>query len=114
MGANRKLATPEAYPAAFLAALRNGSAVLYAEDLPWTIGSTAKRFRLFLALLKERPLHDLHQAACHRWAVEQHKTSLVLRCLRPEYRAATLSAPLIQLALAIGENPNTATPPAAL
>jgi hypothetical protein len=78
MGANRTAASPEAYPAAFLAAVRSGSSVLYADDLPWSILSSAKRFRLLLALLRSLPDHPLHTQAKRRWKVEPSPQALVI------------------------------------
>jgi hypothetical protein len=80
MGANRTEASPEAYPAAFQAALRNGGAVLYARDLPWSPLSTAKRFRLYLALLRAPAYrnHPLHGVACGRWSTRIVGDGLVI------------------------------------
>lgn len=69
MGGNNTLATPEAYPAAFLSIVENGSGVIYAEDSPWTPKSTTKRFRLFIALLRRLPQHRLYAQACLTWRV---------------------------------------------
>lgn len=115
MGANRTLATPEAYPAAFLAAIRNGGAVIYAHDLLWTTGSAAKRFRLCVALLRSLPHHALHEAAKARWHVEASPTTraLVIRVEQPVYSVASVAAPIITRALTIGVNPNGTPPEAA-
>jgi hypothetical protein len=69
MGANRLLATPDLYPAVFHAVVRNGSGVIYSSDTPWTMLSCAKRFRLFLNLLRKTPSHPLYGAAKARWSV---------------------------------------------
>lgn len=113
MGANRTMATPEAYPAAYLAAIRNGAGVLYAADIPWTTGSAAKRFRLLLALLRSLPHHELHSIAKRRWHVSATSRALVLRVDEPAYQSASVAAPLISMALGIGVNPNGTTPTAA-
>lgn len=111
MGGNRALPQPEAYPVSFLSAIRNGGGVLYAADLPWTVGSSGKRFRLLLALLKDKPGHPLHSAASQRWGLSITPRALIITCAsKPP--VARLAAPLIASALAIGENPNTNPPPA--
>lgn len=107
MGANRKLATPEAYPAIFLRAVENKGAVIYAQDLPWTTISAAKRFRLFLALVKGLPQHRLYPGAKLRWSVQATSKALVLTAYEPGERAlvSARSGELIGAALKIGENP---------
>lgn len=112
MGANRTLASPEAYPAAFLSAVRNGGAVIYAIDMPWTTGSAAKRFRLFIALLRTLHHHDLHAQASQRWHVEAKPSSLVIRIAQATYHPASMAVPIIGAALAIGVNPNGTAPKA--
>ena len=111
MGRNRQPASPEAYPAVFLAAIRNGGGVFYASDLIWTPGSTAKRFRLLLAQLRTLPHHDLYRRAMARWHVESSPRAVVVRLNQPTYQPALMARPLIELALAIGVNPNNAPPP---
>jgi len=106
MGANRTMVSPEAYPAAFLAAVRNGGGVFYAADLPWTTGSAAKRFRLLLALLRGLAKHDLHPNATPRWHVEASPRALVVRVQEQAYHPAAIARPLIEAALTIGVNPN--------
>lgn len=110
MGANRRMASPEAYPAAFVAAVRNGGGVIFAEDMPWTTGSAAKRFRLFLAVIRAHPEHALHKAASVRWHVEATPRAMTVRMIQPAYTAVSVAAPLISMALTIGVNPN-GTPP---
>lgn len=70
MGANRRLGAPEAYPAAYLSSIRNGSGIMLAEDIPWAPISAAKRFRLCLSLLRARREHPLHAQAARRWSVK--------------------------------------------
>lgn len=111
MGANRPLATPEAYPSAFLSAVRDGGAVLYTDDLPWTPGSTAKRFRIFIALLRSLPHHELHAAATRVWHVSTSKRAIVLRVTELFTPESSMAAPLISMALKIGVNPNGAQSP---
>lgn len=79
MGKNKIEATPEAYPTAFLSAIRNGGAILYTADLPWSALSAQKRFRLLLRLLRSLPDHELHQKALPRWHVTAHSAALEVR-----------------------------------
>lgn len=78
MGNNRTLASPEAYPAAFLDAIRSGSGIMYARDLPWMPVSAAKRFRLCLKVCRQYPGHPLQAQAKHRWRVEVTPAALVV------------------------------------
>lgn len=105
MGQNRTLATPEAYPAAFLRAVEDGGAVLLAGDLPWTPTSSAKRFRLLLALLRTLPNHPLYRSAQARWHVEFPPRGLIVRRLDRHMTPTGRDARGI-LAHAIGENPD--------
>lgn len=103
MGANRTAPTPEAYPIAFLNAVREGHAVLHEGDLPWTAISAAKRFRLFLRLLRTLPSHPLHPGACGRWSVRPISGTLHLS--RGPSGKATVTRPgaaLIAAALSRG------------
>ena len=100
MGKNRRLQSPEAYPAVFLAITRNGGGVVYAEDTPWTSGSVAKRFRLFLAVVRARPLHPLHGQSLVQWHTTITARAAVFRMGSETPPMATLSAPLIAMALA--------------
>lgn len=77
MGGNRTLPAAD-YPHAFHSALAAGGAVLYAADLPWTPISAAKRFRLFLALIRRSPGHPLREQARKRWRVQPGPEALVL------------------------------------
>lgn len=110
MGGNRKMAFPEAYPAAFIATLKNGAGILYAEDLPWQPISAAKRFRLFLSVVRETPRHPLYPNAIKRWSVRP--TNRALECFITDAgkEIVSLAGPLIDRALAIGENPNPIDP----
>lgn len=68
MGANRPFANPSLYPAAFHATVQNGAGIMYTWDLPWTVKSSAKRFWLFLSLLRKDHEHPLHWNAVKRWS----------------------------------------------
>jgi hypothetical protein len=78
MGRNRKMANPESYPVAFLNVIRDGGGVLYAEDLPWTTISAAKRFRLCLAVIRALPAHPLRGQALKRWHCNPTSRALTL------------------------------------
>ena len=107
MGRNRKAASPEAYPSAFLRAVEAGSGVMFAGDLPWTPVSSAKRFRLLLALLKDSPGHPLSGRAKARWSVRATPQGLEVQSTArgtPMLRAE-LGVALIEAALASGGNP---------
>lgn len=99
MGANRKMAQPESYPGAFLTAVRAGAGVMLAEDLPWTTISSAKRFRLLLALLKSKPGHELHQQAMKRWSVSAESRALVVSAADSAELAPRMGAAIIERAL---------------
>lgn len=99
MGANRKMAQPESYPAAFLAAVRSGAGVILTEDLPWTTISSAKRFRLLLALLKEKKSHPLHLQAMKRWSVQAESRALIVSAADSAELVPRLSAAIIERAL---------------
>lgn len=101
MGANRKLATPDLYPAVFHAILRNGAGLVHASDTPWTALSCAKRFRLFLALLRGMPQHPLYGLAKARWSVLPRNGAVsISRCdLAPAGQATALNALLVDQAL---------------
>ena len=71
-------ASPEAYPKLFLAAINNGSAVMAAEDLPWTVISSAKHFRLCLKLIRATRGHPLRPMALPRWRVEITPSALIV------------------------------------
>ena len=105
MGANRPAATPEAYPAAFSSALRNGAGVFYAADIPWTPISTAKRFRLFLSLVRKRPTHPFYENAIKRWSVRPSGLALTVCIPNEGHELVSVAGPLIDAALSIGENP---------
>lgn len=100
MGQNKTMPTPEAYPAGFHLTTRNGGGVLYADDLPWTTLSTAKRFRLFLALLRRLPEHPLHKQAKRRWRVEVKAHALVISVAPVAAVPALVGPALIESALA--------------
>lgn len=101
MGANRKLATPDLYPAVFHAVLRNGMGLITASDTPWTALSCAKRFRLFLALLRGMPSHPLYGVAKARWSVLPRNGAVsISRCdLAPAGESTALNALLVDNAL---------------
>ena len=88
MGRNRKMASPEAYPAIFHEIARNGSGIIFAVDVPWTTISTVKRFRLFLALIKTKPDHPLYKQACRRWSVMRNVASVHCNVFEPAKRAS--------------------------
>lgn len=102
MGRNRSLASPEAYPVGWLQAIRNGSGLFLAEDLPWAPISAGKRFRLLLALLKSMPAHPLHGMALRRWHLAPSGRALEVWCDQPAMPRAT--AILIAGALVNSEN----------
>lgn len=99
MGANNPLATPEAYPVAFLSAIRDGAGVIYAADLPWSPISSAKRFRICLALIRRLPGHPLYDQARRRWAVQTSATALVVSVVQSAKGEQSLTAHLIGRAL---------------
>lgn len=76
MGGNRRFSTPEQYPGVFLTSIESGHGIILAGDTPWTLGSTAKRFRLCLAVIKDRPNHPLYTQACRRWSVRENGSAL--------------------------------------
>ena len=100
MGKNRRLPSPDAYPAVFLSIARNGGGVVYAEDTPWSSGSVAKRFRLFMAVLRGHPEHPLHARALVQWHTTVTHRAVAFAMGPASPPAATLSAPLIAIALA--------------
>ncbi len=100
MGANRPLSSPEAYPSAFLAAIRSGGGVIYAENLPWAPISAAKRFRLLLALIKGMAYHPLQPQARLRWSVKATSRALEVSTGKGMERLAGDAPGLIDAALA--------------
>lgn len=88
MGGNNTLATPEAYPAAFISILEKGSGVIYAENSPWTTKSTTKKFRLFLSLIRASPKHRLYENARVVW----HTVTTSKACT---FRAAEVKVPSV-------------------
>lgn len=105
MGQNKTMASPEAYPSAFLSIIRDGAGILYVEDLPWTTISAAKRFRLLLALLKKSPHHPLHRNAMQRWSVRYSSKALECTATIGKGTMESLTGALIDRALKIGVNP---------
>lgn len=111
MGANRILATPEAYPVAFLEVIRNGAGVLYLSDLPWQGPSAAKRFRLLLALLRSLPGHELHAQASSRWSVQVTTLALTITRAGRLDSISSIGVPLIEAALRrVGVSPPAVNP----
>lgn len=88
MGRNNTLATPEAYPAAFISIVEEGSGVIYTEDSHWAPKSTTKRFRLFIALLRTLPQHRLYAQANLTW----HTVTTSKAC---NFRAAGVKVPSV-------------------
>lgn len=107
MGANRPLPSPEAYPSAFLAAIRSGGGVIYSEDLPWAPISAAKRFRLLLALIKGMAYHPLQVQARQRWSVKATSRALEVSTGKGMGRLAGDGPALIDAALARAIAPPT-------
>lgn len=102
MGRNRTMASPEAYPAIFHEVCRNGSGIIFLSDVPWTGISTAKRFRLFLALLKSQPAHPLHAQANRRWSVLRNSASVHCNVIGRIGDSPSLARLLIDAALSMG------------
>jgi len=71
--------TPDYYPVAFHQAIMSGGAVLFAENLPWTLKSSRNRFYGFLGSLRATPGHPLHLLAYRPWSVENNGQALVIR-----------------------------------
>ena len=90
----------DAYPMAFHSAVQSGGAVLYAGDLPWTPGSSARRFRQFLAdLRKAGPHHPLYGMAKKRWRVQPFYSALAVTVSNySKGETPSLSAALIDAA----------------
>jgi hypothetical protein len=106
MGSNRPLPSPESYPASFLEAIRNGSGILYAADLPWAPLSAAKRFRLCLKVCRAYTGHRLQAQASMRWRVEVTPQALVVAIHNTHKgQVASLTPALIESALNSRENP---------
>jgi hypothetical protein len=99
MGGNRRLPAPEAYPAAFLEAVRLGGGLILAGDLPWTTGSARKRFYLMLDVLRRHPAHELHLQASKRWSVRAGTRALEISCLDQQAPAPSITRDLIRRAL---------------
>ena len=99
MGKNRRLPSPDAYPAVFLSVTRNGGGVVYAKDTPWSPGSVVKRFRLFLAVLRAHPSHPLYERSLVQWHATATHRAVAFSMGPATPPVATLSAPLIALAL---------------
>lgn len=99
MGANRPLASVDAYPQAFFAAIRDGGAVLYAENLPWTPGSAAKKFRFLIRELRDLSIHPLSAQARLQWHLESTSLALVITLVQAKGWKPNASAPLIDAAL---------------
>lgn len=59
----------------------SGGAVLFAENLPWTLKSARNRFYGFLGALRATPDHPLHLLAYRSWSVENNGKTLVIRPL---------------------------------
>lgn len=79
MSSNKPFAAADAYPAAFLAAIQNGSGVIYAKDLPWSTIVSAKRFRQCITLVRRDKLHPLSEvAAGSRWSVRPTPLALII------------------------------------
>lgn len=105
MGNNRALASPEAYPAAFIEAIRAGSGIMYARDLPWQPISAAKRFRLCLKVCRQYEGHPLQERAKHRWRVEVTSQALIVSIHNTHKdEVASLTPSLIESALSIPES----------
>ena len=102
MGRNRVGTSPEAYPPAFLTAIEYGAGIIYAHDLPWTVGSSMKRFRLLVSLLRKRPDHYLHANALRRWNVVAGKAALEITMCDEGKLPPSVSSALIARALSIG------------
>ncbi len=101
MGANRTLATPESYPSAFLTAIEYGAGIIYAHDLPWTPGSSMKRFHRCVYLIRGLPNHWLHSNAMHRWSVRATPAALEITMVGKQEMAPSVARVLIERALSI-------------
>lgn len=98
---NKPLASPEAYPIAWLNAIRDGGGVFYEGDMPWTPQSSRKRFFLLLQLLRKEPNHPLYRQARQRWYTSVTGAGLEVHIQgKPD---AELNADLIQRALNFSE-----------
>lgn len=82
--------TPDFYPIAFHQAIMSGGAVLFAENLPWTLRSSRNRFYGFLGSLRATPGHPLHLVAFRSWSVENNGQALVIRPTEPSGKTRQL------------------------
>lgn len=82
--------TPDFYPIAFHQAVMSGGAVLFAENLPWTLKSARNRFYGFLGALRAHPSHPLHLLAYRSWSVENNGKALVIRPTEPSGKTRQL------------------------